>query len=215
MSKKLYILLFPLFLFCGVPSAAELPEDDIPTNLQWLESVLDSSLTNIVKQNVLKSNETVYLEVTSNDPVFNDFQQSYLRQKFLIDSNVTIVHGNLDVNSYDKKLVIRWVNWKVIFQKKKKMFWRKSKYLRNLLADFFVEVEDLNSSTVIYAKRNNYQLSDIINNEKLKSIRNIQLPFTMGQLIENKGIVSRLMEPVFLFAISGTVVYLFYSIRSE
>ncbi len=185
------------------------------TNQQMLDNILDSTLTKMIDQNVLKNGEVIQIEVISTDSSFDNYQRTFLRQKLLSRLNVILSTGNSKEYIADKKLILKWTQWDINYTLTKKHFWQKSKYLRNFSADFFVEVEDLNSKTIIFAERFRFDENDTISKSKLKSIRNINLPFAMGNFTKKKGIMAGLVEPLFLFAISGTVVYLFYSIRSE
>lgn len=184
-------------------------------NQQWLENILDSILTKMIDHNVLKDGEVIQIEVISIDSSFNNYQRTFLRQKLLFGLNAILSTENSKEYIADKKLLLRWIKWDINYTLTKKHFWQKSQYLRNLTADFFVEIEDLNSKAIIFVERFRFDKNDTISKSKLKSIRNINLPFAMGNFTEKKGIMAGLVEPLFLFAISGTVVYLFYSIRSQ
>jgi len=211
--KHLFALAIFSFFFVNNTYSQLLEDKEITTNLQWLEDILDSALTDLIDRNVLKMGELVHLEVFSIDTVFNDFQNSYIRRKLLSKYNVTVVSANGGSIRFDKKIIIRWVNWQVSFEVEKKKFWHKTKYQRNISADFFVEIEDSKTKEMVYTNR--YQKSQLDLIFHLNAVQTENLLFTMGHVIEKKGIIPGWVEPVFLFAISGTVVYLFYSIRSE
>ena len=211
--KHLFALAIFSFFFVNNTYSQLLENKDVITNLQWLEDILDSALTDLIDRNVLKMGELVHLKVFSIDTVFNDFQNSYIRRKLLSKYNVTVVSANGGSIRFDKKIIIRWVNWQVSFEVEKKKFWHKIKYQRNLAADFFVEIEDSKTKAMVYTNRYQKNQLDLIFH--LNAVQTENLPFTMGHVIEKKEIIPGWVEPVFLFAISGTVVYLFYSIRSE
>ena len=55
--------------------------------------------------------------------------------------------------------------------------------------------------------------SDTINVNTINSLENSDLPFTIGN--RSKSLVSKLLEPLLVALITGSIIYIFYSFRSN
>ena len=208
---SLILILFTLFPGSGLTQ----PSDKIPTNLELLGMNLDSCLKAISTEGLLRPGDNVKLEVITIDSAFASFQHFLLRQKLMSDHGVSVKTNDSPGSDHSKKIRFRWIEWRIDYAPIKRRFWRKTSYQRNQIADLFVEVEDQDNAEVLFANRFRFLYEDKLGDRQLAEVQNNELSFTIGQIDNSKPALHRWLEPAFLFAISGAVVYIFYAVRSE
>lgn len=204
-----------LFLLFSINISHAVPKNEPKSNLKHLKNILESTINELVKEGVLNEQDSLVVQVISNDTAFSSIQKSFINNIFINKHNISVFSIS-ENNSLSGKLVIfRWVDWIIKYEKIKHHFWQKQKFQRNLKADFFVEVLNRKDNKILFSKNVKKDEINSIKSSDLEKIQNPKYGFTMGQIIKKDGLLKRWLEPVFLFAISGTVVYLFYSIRSQ
>jgi hypothetical protein len=212
-SKSVTVVVIFLLFLINISLAVQ--NNEPKSNLKHLENILESTINELVKQSVLNERDSLSVKVISDDSTFSSIQTSFINNSFLNDYNFSVYSQN-ENNSLSGKLVIfRWVDWIIKYEKIKRRFWQKQKFQRNLKADFFVEVFNRKDNKILFSKNVKKNEIDTIKNSDFENIQNPKYAFTMGQMLKNDSLLKRWLEPVFLFAISGTVVYLFYSVRSK
>jgi len=186
------------------------------TNLEWLTTVLDSTLNQLIQQSALSYDDTVIVMVTAADTAFVAFQLVWLRGRLLNNyRNGVVINRAKDSVFTGKQIHFRWLDWQVRYTPVERKFWQKQRLQRNLLSDFFVEVLNCANDRLIYSQRFLYQQQDRVGIDEIKSIEQSGFGFTAGIFEQvNKGRHNRL-ESIFLLAISGTILYVFYAIRSR
>lgn len=193
--------------------AAQTPE--LITNLNLLESILDSTLKNLFEKTIIVPDDSVLFLVVADDSMFAAVQKSLLQEQLFNKYRIKL-YTNSDIDTFLGKIVtLKWLNWQILYQPVKVNFWRKKKIQRNLMFDFIVEVSKSSESKILFSKRFQNQYNDILKKENLEKTENNNLLFTIGNLKKSNGIYNKWLKPVFLFAISGSVIYLFYTIRSK
>ncbi len=188
---------------------------ELKTNLNLLESILDTTLNQLFAKNIIRSDDSVKIKVVADDSIFAVTQKYLVEEKILNKYKITL-YTNSDNHTFLGKIItLRWLNWQILYKPVKSKFWQKNNIQRNLMFDFFVEVSSSSESKVLFSRRFQNQYKDIIKKSDMEKTENPNLSFTVGELKQSKGIYTKWLKPVFLFAISATVIYLFYSIRSK
>jgi len=205
----LVLFIFVTFHFSKADSPSE-----IKSNIIILEDFIQSTLNELLQNNTFSAKDTVVVEVISNDTTFSSVQLSLI-SGFLHNTRSFNIFSNTETSSKcNKKMTFRWLNWEIKYTQMKKRFWQKKRFQRNLKANFFVEVFSSNNK-LLYSKQVKKEFEDILKKDEIGKVQNSDLKFTLGKIKEKGSFVNKFVEPVFLFAISGTVIYLFYSIRSQ
>ncbi len=211
--QTIFLTFLSLALLPTVSSSQKVGE--MPNNLELLEMFLESSVKELADEGFLHPGGKVGIEVISIDTDFASFQRIWLTEKLSSNHNIIVMTKDSSTANHSIKIRFRWINWQIDYIPLKHKFWRKGKYQRNLIADFFVEVEDQSDKKIIYSKRYEQDHRDLLNGAQLDHVKTKELSFTFGRLDTKKSNLRRLLEPAFLFAISGAVVYIFYAIRSD
>ena len=209
--RIIYLVLFVFFTYQF--SNADSPSE-IKSNILVLENFIQSTLVELIQNDPFTAKDTVVFDVISNDTTFSQIQLSFIRG-FLYDTKkLNILSKSKSSSKYNKKVTFQWLNWEITYTQMKKRFWQKKRFQRNLKADFFVEVFSY-TNMLLYSKKFEKEFEDIVKKDEIAKVQSPDLEFTLGNIEEKRGLVNKVIEPVFLFAISGTVIYLFYSIRSQ
>ena len=207
--------IFLLLLAAQNQSQARQEVPQVKSNLRLLENILDNALQGLKSNNILLSGDSITVNVITNDSIFSATQKSIL-QEILFNKYKMILYTNTKKNTLSGKIItFRWLNWQILYKPLKRRFWQKKNIQRNLVADFFVEFSSNSENKILFSKRFQHENIDILKENEIKIVQNPQLLFTLGILEQSKGVYKKWLEPVFLFAISGGVIYLFYSIRSK
>jgi len=83
---------------------------------------------------------------------------------------------------------------------------------RQVNIEFYVKISD-SDHRVLFSDDFKEVFSDTIKVNNIKNIENNNLPFTIGN--RSKSLVSRLLEPLLVTLITGSIIYIFYSFRSN
>jgi hypothetical protein len=177
------------------------------TTFEWLAVLMDSVTSDLDQQGHLTGEDPVLIRVHANDSLFAAVQRSLLRERLLAAG--TKVIGRAGAGPY-RTLSLRWVEWSVDYRP---LGGQSPQYERNLRAVFFVEMVD-RGSQVVHARRLENALRDILSQSQRDAASSPSLPFTMASRLVATD-AHPLWRKTFLFAITATVVYLFYSIRSQ
>lgn len=78
----------------------------------------------------------------------------------------------------------------------------------------FLRISEQPSGKLLWSGEVSRDSSDTIRLAQLKVLENANIPFTVGQGTKN-GDGSNLLEPVLITGITGTIIFLFYSLRSR
>ena len=190
-------------------------EDRLTTSLELLETFLDSCLTALETEGLFGSGDSVRIEVMSVDSTFSGFQYLWLADRLRSKYNAVVLSKSSPGGGHSLKVLLRWVDWKINYVPFRNKFWRKGRYQRNLAADFYVEVEDQNAGNTNHSQRFEYAYQDSLKGDQIGRVENKEFAFTVGLIERSRSNLSRWLEPAFLFAITGAVVYIFYAIRSD
>jgi len=87
-----------------------------------------------------------------------------------------------------------------------------NKHNRKVTIEFYLKILS-SGNQVLLSNDIKETYSDTIFVNKIKYIENTNFPFTIGN--RSKSLVSKLLEPLLVSLITGTVIYIFYSFRSN
>ncbi len=93
-------------------------------------------------------------------------------------------------------------------------FWKTKSVIRNIVAELWMQIYDGKNGRVLWSGALRREFTDRIKPDQLKSLENPYLSFTSAPApppVHFKKIV----EPTFIIGVTGTIVYLFYSLRSK
>ena len=213
MQKSALLLLF--WLLPAFVSGQKVQEAGAVSNLQFLNRMLDSTLAGLVSGGVLSPPETVKVVVKAGDSLFASYVQDFLANG-LFERGMQVASGPGGTPSAKagKTLVLRWIEWSVSYIPVHRWFGlRKSGYQRNISAEYIVQLLKPPDGRVIYSSKVRRTLHSPV--ADISAAEKGRYPFLHGQMLQKRRRFLSLLEPVFLFAISGTVVYLFYAVRSK
>ncbi len=214
LHKLLHLLAAFLLLATGSLTAAEV----IPpkTNLEWLTSVLDSTLTKLVQQQVITAGDTISVTVAANDTAFATFQLIWLREHLLNDYRNVVVIDRMENNiSGGKQIQFHWLDWRVRYTPLTRNFWQRRQFQRNLLSNFFVEIFNCADGQLVFSQQFSYQNQDVLSDQEMKWSKQPGYGFTAGIYEQANKNSRHYTTSIFLFAVSGAIIYLFYAIRSR
>lgn len=212
MVKKYLTSFLFLLVILNISHADQ--EKNPESNLKFLEILLNTTLADLKNNEVLNENDSVFFKVVSADSSFSSIQESFIDNTALNKFNLN-VYSSSEKFSMGKLVIIRWIEWSINYKKINRRFWQRQKFQRNLKADFFVEVLNRKDNKLLFCKNVKRDTKSIINRKEILKIQNPEYAFTRGQFVETKGVLKKWLEPIFLFAISGAVIYLFYSLRTQ
>ena len=184
------------------------------TNLKALTAFLDSALVQIFTTDVLGRGDTITVAALSPDTSFSVYVRRWVENRLVAKWGCPVQAFSPVRNVRGKRLLFQWQDWKISYRPLRKWLGlRSAGWRRNISASAIVQVVDFASGNVVFSRQMNLGLKDVVRSPE--SVETRLLPFTRGVQEKHRTGFLGILEPVFLFAISGTVIYLFYAVRSQ
>lgn len=129
----------------------------------------------------------------------------------VLDRGITLLENNQD-SSF--QIIIEKVETQITYRgKNRSILLNYSNYEREIRAiiSFFLKNEH---NTVLFNFSEELTNIDLITRNSIEKVENRLLPFTVGSKAESK-FIKRFLEPIIATAVTISVVYLFFSLRSS
>ncbi len=210
--KKLFFL---LLWFAFRPPCFGQETKQPPANFDLLRSFADSSFQELLAAKVITPNDPVQVVIFAADTSFAEVQKSMIYDLLLNRFQFRLVLSEKNSVSSGKRIIFRWVNWQITYLALKKKIWQRKRFERNLNADYFVEVSNVQQNKLLFSRHFQRHYKDALSETDIRRVKTPAYAWLAGEYIQRRGFWKKWLEPVFLFAISGTVIYLFYSMRTK
>ena len=210
--NKLFFLL--LWLAFRLPCFGQ-ETNQPPANFDLLRSFTDSSFQELLAVKVISADDPVQIVIFAKDTSFAAVQKSMIHDLLLNQYQFDSIVSEKGSLFSGKRIFFRWVNWQITYLALKKKIWQRKRFERNLYADYFVEVSDVQQEKLLFSRHFQRHYRDVLRKKDIRLVETPAYACTAGKYFQQQGVWKKWLKPVFLFAISGTVIYLFYSMRTE
>ena len=201
-----------LLYFCFVPLTALIAEPNVLTNVELLDEIAGNIAIQTIQNSEISSGDTIYVDMVQTDNILN----THFNEQILLTFNQHGIYFKQKEDSTFLKnhlVIMPMSKYGIVYKRMiRRKFWREKLIEREGFAGLTVRFQK-NRDSMFLLKDLYYSISDTV-------------PFRMRYYIEQNGLslkpvilkeknILSLLEPIFAFAITGFVVYLFYRIRSE
>ena len=208
MTNKFKHYFLPLFSVLSL--AAGYAQTDVPRNQDVLSQLLIPSTIAILTDS-LQIDSGVVINSERN-AVFENWIVQILTDSCL--SKNFLVYSDADSSKMKHKIMVSSPFSEIAYRSagRKWLFFKKGLH-RDVQGGYRLQVENP-GGRLIYSGNITGQYSDVMLSGAQKNVENPDLGFTKGTK-SSSSFIKRWLEPVIITAATATVVYLFYTLRSE
>ncbi len=174
-----------------------------------------SSNLQVLKQTYAELFEAILSDVNKLDSSVVILADSDLQHQIAEEQLITVLqkrgvqeiseaNAPIDSVAYIK---VDLIDQSIAYQKEEKQNLKRTSRVELFIKIVSKDREILLSKTAVHELENTIQKSDI------KRVENPELKFTVGE--QSRAMWSKLVEPIAVTVVSGTIIYLFYSFRSR
>ena len=218
-SSMKKILTIVILLYTAALQAGEQAPDK---NLDILRSLTREIIVECVEDTGIDHDRWIYIQRLDSLSGTNWFVEGMLQDTFreLGYDSLALAHpvakdAYLDrLQTRDPVILrFRFVDLAVEYSAEKS-FWRNPGIQRRVFAELRLSMHEYSSGSLLCAGTKRKIADDTVQRKYIEHIENDNIAFTKGTLPET-SIIRRVIEPAFIIGLTGTVVYLFYSLRSN
>ncbi|MBN2410884.1 hypothetical protein JXQ31_04270 [candidate division KSB1 bacterium] len=210
MKVKLQII---ILIFIGICTSVLAEDVVVDTNLDIFKNLYYKGFSNAFqKVAVLDSLPLYFNNINKNKTIDWLIEEQFVKSAERAGFSTLILLGDSTILKNEKNFYVEYRSVINNVHYSAMSVLPENKQNRKVNIEFYIKILDPDNrillSTVI-----NESYSDTINVNNINHIENKNLPFTVGE--RSKSLVSELLEPLLVTLITGSIIYIFYSFRSN
>jgi hypothetical protein len=203
-------------------AALQAGEESPEKNLDILKSLTREIIIESIEDAGIDHDRWIYIQRLDSLSATNWFVEGMLQDTFrelgydsLAMAHPVAKHTYIDRLALRDPVILRFrtVDLAVEYNAERS-FWGNADIQRKVYAELRLSMHEYSSGSLLCSGTRRKVADDTLRRGYIDNIENDNIAFTRGTLPET-SIIRRVIEPVFIIGLTGTVVYLFYSLRSN
>ena len=210
MKVKLQII---ILIFIGLYSPLSAEGNESSTNLEIFKNLYYKGFSNAFQKIIVLDSLPLYFNnLNKNITIDWLIEEQFVKSAHDVGFITLIQSDGSTGPKEEKKIVAEYHSVLNNVHYSAMSILSENKQNRQVNIEFYFRILD-SDHRILLADDIKETYSDTINVNNIKHIENNNLPFTIGN--RSKSLVSKLLEPLLVTLITGSVIYIFYSFRSN